>query len=247
MKVAIAAGLFAAMGSACLAQSENPEVKASAEPAIAVVLGRKIAAADRKRVTELILRPLFEQYARAQKLEPTPEEVDRFVTASENQQKESLKRFRRDHDKLQEELKAPTLSEQERKDKETQLKQLGNILQALSADKPRTADEEKRERAGERAVAEQFVKAWKVNKSLYEKYGGRVIFQQAGPEPLDAYRKFLLEQEQKGAFRIDDEEAGVAFWKYFKDDSTHVFLKDQEKAADAINRPWWMRVTPAQQ
>lgn len=247
MRSVIAAGLVTALGATCLAQAESPESKDSAEPAIAVVLGKKIAASDRKRISELILKPLFEQYAKEHKLEPTPEEVDRFVTASEIQQKESLKRFRRDHDKLQDELKAPTLSEQERMDKETQLKQLGNILQSLSADKPLSAVEEKQQRAGQRVVAEHFVKAWKVNKALYEEYGGRVIFQQAGPEPLDAYRKFLQDQEQKRAFRIDDEEASTAFWKYFKDDSMHVFLKDREKAADAINRPWWMRVTPAQE
>lgn len=247
MRSVIAAGLVTAVAATCLAQAESPETKDTPEPAIAVVLGKKIAATDRKRISELILKPLFEQYAREQKLEPTPEELDLFVTASEIQQQETLKKFGRDRDRLQEELKAPTLSEQERKDKETKLKQLRNILQSLTADKPLTADEAKQQRAGRRVVAEHFVKAWKVNKALYEKYGGRVIFQQAGPEPLDAYRKFLQEQEQKLAFRIDDEEASAAFWKYFKDDSMHVFLKDREKAADAINRPWWMRVTPAQE
>ena len=36
-----------------------------------------------------------------------------------------------------------------------------------------------------RQMAQQFVRAWKINKALYEKYGGRVIFQQAGVEPLE--------------------------------------------------------------
>jgi hypothetical protein len=50
-----------------------------------------------------------------------------------------------------------------------------------------------------RQIAQQFVKSWKINKALYAQYGGRVIFQQAGVEPLDAYRDFLKEQEKKGA------------------------------------------------
>ena len=45
-----------------------------------------------------------------------------------------------------------------------------------------------------RAVARQFIQAFKVNQSLYAEYGGRVLFQQAGPEPIDAYRDFLRDE-----------------------------------------------------
>lgn len=79
----------------------------------------------------------------------------------------------------------------------------------------------------------------KGNSALYAKYKGRVIFQQGGPEPLDAYREFLKEQEQKGVFKIMDQGAKKAFWNYYTDDSMHVFTP-AEKAAELINTPWWL-------
>jgi len=75
-----------------------------------------------------------------------------------------------------------------------------------------------------RNMAQHFVKTWKINKSLYEKYGGVFIFQQAGIEPLDAYRQFLKEQEKKKAFQILNKDYEASFWKYFVDDSMHTFL-----------------------
>ena len=36
------------------------------------------------------------------------------------------------------------------------------------------------------------IEQWKASQSLYKKYGGRVVFQQTGPEPLDAYHEYLV-------------------------------------------------------
>ena len=35
-------------------------------------------------------------------------------------------------------------------------------------------------------MARQFIVPWKIERELHRTYGGRVIFQQAGPEALDA-------------------------------------------------------------
>jgi hypothetical protein len=90
-----------------------------------------------------------------------------------------------------------------------------------------------------RQIAQQFVKSWKINKALYAQYGGRVIFQQAGVEPLDAYRDFLKEQEKKGAFQIIDKQYEPEFWRYFTNDAMHRFC-DKNEGAKFINTPWWM-------
>ena len=37
-------------------------------------------------------------------------------------------------------------------------------------------------------MASGIIRQWKINKALYDQYGGRIIYQQLGPEPLDAYR-----------------------------------------------------------
>ena len=96
----------------------------------------------------------------------------------------------------------------------------------------------------EHEMARNFVQSWKVNQALFKEYKGRVIFQQAGPEPLDAYRDFLKEYEKKGAFRILDKTYEAGFWCYFTNEDMHVFYPEDE-GAEIINTPWWMMDEPA--
>ena len=98
-------------------------------------------------------------------------------------------------------------------------------------------------RAAEREIAEGMVTTFKINKAFYEKYGGRVIFQQFGPEPVDAYRDFLKEQERAGNFEILDKQYEAEFWDYFVNDSSHSFLFAEE-GTKAMTTPWWSSETP---
>ena len=81
---------------------------------------------------------------------------------------------------------------------------------------------------------------WKTNNSLYDKYGGRVIFQQVGPEPLDAYRKSLEEHENKGLFNIMQKEFEDGFWNCFRNDKMQNFYPEEE-GARFIETPRWFQ------
>ena len=71
--------------------------------------------------------------------------------------------------------------------------------------------------------------------------GGRIIYQQGGPEPLDAYRQFLTEQARQGAFRIIDQSLEPGFWRYFVTDSIHSFYPSgSPEEAQAFATPWWL-------
>lgn len=94
-------------------------------------------------------------------------------------------------------------------------------------------------RSMKRELARTFVGMWKINRALYHKYGGRVIFQQSGPEPLDAYREFLKHQEKQGNFQIIDKSLEEDFWRYYTTSSMHVFYQGDE-AAKFIETPWWV-------
>lgn len=118
-----------------------------------------------------------------------------------------------------------------------------SILKTTREAEDRTKGMEDKMRAMKRNMALHFVKTWKINKSLYERYGGRVIFQQAGPEPLDAYRSFLKEQEKKGAFQIVNKDYEAPFWKYFVTDSMHTFYS-KDDGAKLMNTPWWLLDKP---
>jgi hypothetical protein len=110
------------------------------------------------------------------------------------------------------------------------------LLEAL----PGPSESDAAEVAERREVARQLVMSFKISRSLYQEYGGRVVFQQAGPWPIDAYRSFLEERQEAGAFRILDPDLVAGFWEYLADDTRHSFYPSDEAEA-AVSTPWWQR------
>jgi hypothetical protein len=206
---------------------------------IAVVLGKPIAVKDKDKLNGLIFGTLLEQYAKENKIEPTEAELDVFVQKTEEINKKQHAKFEKDRKKLTQELKSDTLTERERKEKTTYLQNLENILKTTKEADEMAKGMKEQMKVMRRNMARHFVKTWKINKSLYEKYGGRIIFQQAGVEPLDAYRKFLKEQEKKGNFKILNKEYEPSFWKYFTDDTMHTFYSKND-GANLMQTPWWL-------
>jgi hypothetical protein len=105
---------------------------------------------------------------------------------------------------------------------------------------PATPHEAAEEAHARRTVAAAFIRQWKINQALYRQYGGRIIFQQGGPEPLDAYRKFLTEHQARGEFVILNKDFEAAFWRYYLKDSMHSFFPpgSQAEAAAFATPPW---------
>ncbi|MBI2441160.1 MAG: hypothetical protein HYV35_07310 [Lentisphaerae bacterium] len=227
----------------CFAQTAHPKSEATDSNVIAIVIGKKITAREKDKLSGLIFSTLLQQYAKENKIEPTEVELDAFETKFEEQEKKNKAKFEADQEQLRQELKSTSLSDRNRKEKESQLQTIESILKSTRKIKEMTKGMEDQMRPMKRQMAQQFVKSWKINKSLYEKYGGRVIFQQAGVEPLDAYRDFLREQEKKVTFQILDKQYESGFWRYFTNDAMHTFYK-KEDGAKFINTPWWMMEQP---
>ena len=228
------------------AQPEKPETEEVAKDKkdekeqktpIAEVLGKPIKADQSEELTSLIFTALVDQFAKEKKIDATAEEVKTFLAKSDEMGKETREGFVKDKKRLEEELKSTTLTEDDRSRKEQELAMTEDLLKSMAEEegkeKPKERDPE------ETKMAREFVRTWKINRELFKQYGGRVIFQQAGPEPLDAYRDFLREHETKGSFRITDEEAKKEFGKYFTDESMHTFL-DAKDGAQAMATPWWL-------
>jgi hypothetical protein len=92
-------------------------------------------------------------------------------------------------------------------------------------------------------MSRYMLRNFKVNQALYRTYGGRVIFQQMGPEPLDAYKKLMLAGQKKGTFEIVDRSYDAGFWKYVTDETMHVFVSEKE-GRDLMTTQWWLRAAP---
>lgn len=224
------------------AQTSQPSAKGADKDVIAIVLGKKLTVKDKDNLNFLIFGSLLQQFAKDNKIEPTAEELDDYYDFIVKTQRRLQIKWEEDRKKLVAELKATTLSERERKNKESQLQSIESILKTTREMKEKTKGMEEQLRQ----VARQFVGRWKINKALYAKYGGRVIFQQLGVEPLDAYRDFLREQEKNGAFQILDNEVRGPFWRYFTNDSMHTFYS-KDDGAKFINTPWWMMEQPPEE
>ncbi len=246
MKSLLLAGIIIGLASSGVAQTDSVKPEAADTNIIAVVLIKKITAKEKDELNGMIFSALLQQYAKENQIEPTDEELDAYVQRTEEKEKQLYVKFERDRDGLKKEINSTSLPDRERKEKQSQLATIESILKSIRDMKEKTKGMEEQMRPMKRQMAQQFVESWKINKALYEKYGGRVIFQQAGVEPLDAYRDFLREQEKKGTFQILDKQYEPGFWRYFTNDAMHTFCKKDE-GAKFINTPWWMMEQPPEE
>jgi hypothetical protein len=215
--------------------------------AIATVLGTTITGKDKDNLSSLIGGPLFARFAVENKIEVTDAEIETFLAKMEEMDKQQAVEFEQMRQRLTEALKSPSLSDKDRKAKESQLQTVERLIRMKAEMKAQSDRKQASFDPMKRRIARETIRMWKINRALFQKYGGRVIFQQAGVEPIDAYRDFLKEQEKQGSFEILDKEYEAPFWKYFTDDSMHRFYKDAD-GAKVINTPWWlMKEQPAGQ
>jgi hypothetical protein len=116
----------------------------------------------------------------------------------------------------------------------------GMAAKGLTAESELTPEEAAELHAMRRDMGRAIIRQWKINKALYEQYGGRIIYQQLGPEPLDAYRQFLEQRQAEGAFTIHDQALADRFWRYFTDESIHDFMEPggADDARAFATPPW---------
>jgi hypothetical protein len=69
--------------------------------------------------------------------------------------------------------------------------QRGMRARGLTAEDELTPEEAAQAEQIRRAMGRSMIRQWKLNRALYCEYGGRIIYQQLGPEPLGAYRRYL--------------------------------------------------------
>ncbi|WP_380058951.1 META domain-containing protein (plasmid) [Falsihalocynthiibacter sp. SS001] len=121
------------------------------------------------------------------------------------------------------------------------LEKMRSGTDGASSDRDELTSEEAAEvEAMENDMATSMIRQWKINKSLHDQYGGRIIYQQLGPEPLDAYLAFLKERQSAGDFVIHDQTLADAFWNTFTDESKHDFIEPgSDEEANAFSTPIW--------
>jgi hypothetical protein len=234
---------FAAF-AALLVASATPV--AQAEPAgagpqpTAQVLGAEIRTSDPEELRYLILGALTDRYATEHGIEVTPDEIDacvaRIAAVAEQDRRKRDARLA----EIERHLATPALADDQRSALTDERDRLEQLRRDLDSD-PATPQDAAEEAQARRIVATAFIRQWKINQALYRDYDGRIVFQQGGPEPLDAYRRFLEQQQRDGAFAIPDKGLEASFWRYYTNDAIHSFYTaGSAEEAEAFRTPWWL-------
>jgi hypothetical protein len=220
--------------SVCAAATHgDPKVALAGE-----VLGSAIHTRDAEELRYFVLKGLTDRYAAEKGITVTSAEITAYVSKVQDSLQQDRARNLARRDELTRKLAVGGLSESERKVLAAELDTVNMTIAALGASGPAqsgTEDTKAREQ-----IAAAFIRQWKINRALYQQYGGRIIFQQGGPEPLDAYRLFLEQQQAQGNFKILNKDLEPAFWRYFVTDSIHSFYpRGSIEESQAFSVPWW--------
>ena len=185
-------------------------------------------------------RPLLDEYAKEKGIAVTEQEIKEykekmisFMTSQKNEWKGKK-------DNLAKELVAENLKD----DKKAELEKSFNLYSRLIERTPDpnliyySSDSNTAKAIDD--VPKSFIRNYKIYQALYRQYKGRVIFQQAGPEPLDAFRQFFEEQQSKGKFKFYNKDAEDLFWDYYRN-VKHTFITDPNEVEQVMNTKWWLQ------
>ena len=199
---------------------------------IATVLGEPVTVADVEEtpIDDLINGALLRQFATDHGIEATEEELTAFTDWLAAANRRSLEGFKTQRAELAEALEAADdpLAREEIQER------LDTVVYAIEASLEPPPDPDL-----VRPVAKGWVESWKIQKALFDRYGGRAHYQQAGVQPFDAVRKFLEEREAEGAFTILDDSYEEKFWAYWRSDG-HLFIPEEE-AVELLATPMWLQ------
>jgi uncharacterized protein YdiU (UPF0061 family) len=200
------------------------------------VLGTAVHTQDAEEVRYVVLGRLTDRYAADMGITVTQAEKDAYVRNVRAALATDRARYERQRDELRRKLALPGLGEAERKSLSAELDSANQAIEALR----QPAEESAEDKAARQEIAAAFIRQWKINQALYRQYEGRIIFQQGGPEPLDAYRRLLIEREARGDFAILSPAIETAFWRYYLTDSIHSFYRpgSPEEAKAFTSPPW---------
>jgi hypothetical protein len=188
---------------------------------VANVFGKPVTAAELKwaggqpaaeavvPLRQRVLSVATERFMAANNLYASDEDYAAFGKFDAEFRRAEIARRKARRGELEQELKRDGLEPRKRQAYEQQLAVLASLEKYEAEREAMPMDE-----LAKRRVWGPWIANYKVNKALYEKYGGRVGITKWGPEPSGAIEALLREHEKKGEFEILDPELAKAFWDW---------------------------------
>jgi hypothetical protein len=236
MKTSALAVLVLILGTPLSAQERT-----AIEPdqVVGTVLGRPITAADIEltqpidasvkfdardkerwalmgRIANAFGKPISDRFVEGRKIEVSASEILAFNKRAKERNEQQLRDDTAELAKVKEKLGAADLGDDERAKLQKELRNLGSRIKALETSIERGLNIE---------IAQMILLPRKIERELHRVYGGRVIFQQFGPEALDARRRLYEEAEKKGDLTFTD--PGVRHMFYYYYNMRHSFVDEE--------------------
>jgi hypothetical protein len=197
---------------------------------------RWLLEARAQQLASLVQVRLKDAYAKRFRLEPTEAELQPLLAMMEDiprKVEEDMKQFRqRRLAEIRKKLEEPALDPAERERLTAEIADLGRARPNRDAEILE----------GNRKMTSIIVQDWKVQRSLYQRHGGRVLVSSFGVVAIDAMQRFLREEEKRGSFEIFDPGLRVAFWKAAADETWADGVATGSDAAEVFATPPWQRV-----
>jgi len=192
-----------------------------------------------------VMQEARKHFLAAMKLTPSDQDIDAYIQALKRMMLADADKRSQHREQLQQQLKQSGLDDQRRTEIENEIASIDELTELL---KPAaTGAESDQDKAAQRMVATMTVSNWNFNQGLYRKYGGRVVFQQAGLEPIEANQQFIAALKASGSYRIKD----PAYQDLFKETDEYLDKEfeavDKAEADEYFASPWWLKTdAPAQ-
>jgi hypothetical protein len=220
-----------AISNCCAADPPSSE-----SPVIATVLQKRITAADvglrcdvnRKPMVPKSttsagpqnnpldeLRARIEQeisgdYLERNNLKATDQEIREVQEYQDRFRAQDRIRRQKELAELDKKLQNANLSPKEREQAE---KNRSRLIRSAARDKKVVEASSATTAAQWREIAGPWIEAWKINQSIYKRYGGAVDMTKFGPNPVGARKRLLEDYQKQGKIQIHDDNVRREFWE----------------------------------
>jgi hypothetical protein len=231
--------LIIAIGfGATIATADGP----ASTNALVILFGKKVSAADLGssgiRILDLIWREVGDRYANRHNLVAADQECEAYEKWQSQAEERGREKRKRELSNVEQQLKSEGLSEAKRNQLEGYRKTLLS-LESHDADLRKIPISEETKQDIKRNATRQWVTWHKVDKAVYEQYGGDVAITHMGLYPIGARRKLIEEHMRAGDIRFLDAGFEAQFWKEYEKGGRLIAAKDQIDFT-----PYWLKPIP---
>ena len=175
-----------------------------------------------EKLKRLIWNKVGLDYVNRNGLKATEQEINEYGEHLDASMKQNRERRKVKLAEIEEKLESASLTAEERKKLEKRRETLVSLAQHDAKRKLSTlTTQQKKQMKG--LIYAEFIENWKLNKAIYEKYGGIVAITKFGPDPVGAKKEVLKDYEKQGNFVILDEKLRKKFWEYCGQTPKHVY------------------------